>query len=41
MEELKIDSGTIVTRNHEEVLEVAGGSINIIPAWRFLRVRPL
>jgi predicted AAA+ superfamily ATPase len=36
MEELKINSGTIVTRNQEEVLQVAGGNINIVPAWRFL-----
>jgi uncharacterized protein len=36
MKELKLDSGIIVTRNQEDVVPVANGSVNIIPAWRFL-----
>lgn len=36
MNELKLDSGTIVTRNNEEAIDITGGTINIVPAWRFL-----
>jgi hypothetical protein len=36
MTELKLTSGTIVTRNHEEEISVAAGKISVTPAWRFL-----
>ncbi len=36
MEELRLKSGTIVTRNDEEVIEVDHGKIEVVPAWRFL-----
>ncbi len=36
MAELKIKTGTIVTRNEEEHVDIDGGSIQVIPAWRFL-----
>jgi predicted AAA+ superfamily ATPase len=36
MKELSVNSGTIVTRNEEERIDVDAGYINIVPAWRFL-----
>ena len=36
MRELGLVSATIVTRNEEEEIEVSEGSIQVIPAWRFL-----
>ena len=36
MAELGVKSGTIVTRAEEAVMEVNGGKIEVIPAWRFL-----
>jgi uncharacterized protein len=36
MTELKIKTGTIVTRNSDEQIKTAAGSIDVIPAWRFL-----
>ncbi len=36
MLELNIKSGIIVTQNEEEKMETAGGTINVIPVWRFL-----
>ena len=36
MTELKISSGTIVTRSEEDKIEVEAGNINIVPTWQFL-----
>ncbi|MCD6175248.1 MAG: ATP-binding protein [Planctomycetes bacterium] len=36
MAELKLKSGTIVTRNEEEQIKVDSGQISVVPAWRFL-----
>ena len=36
MAELGQKSGTIVTRNEEEQIEVADGKIEVVPIWRFL-----
>ncbi len=36
MSQLRLKSGTIVTRTDEEVIQVDGGTIEVIPAWRFL-----
>jgi len=36
MVELGLKAGTIVTRNENERIETAGGTIDVIPAWRFL-----
>jgi predicted AAA+ superfamily ATPase len=36
MVELGLNSGTIVTRNEDEEIEVEGGKIAVMPAWRFL-----
>lgn len=36
MAELKLSSGTIVTRGEEEQVQVESGKIDIVPAWRFL-----
>jgi predicted AAA+ superfamily ATPase len=36
MAELGLKSGTIVTRNEEEEIEVDGGKIDAVPVWRFL-----
>jgi hypothetical protein len=35
MAELGLKSGTIVTRNEEEEIEVDGGKIEAVPVWRF------
>jgi predicted AAA+ superfamily ATPase len=36
MSELKLKTGTIVTRSEAELVEVGAGKITIAPAWRFL-----
>ena len=36
MAELGLRSGTIVTRSDEEEIDVDGGKIEVVPAWRFL-----
>jgi predicted AAA+ superfamily ATPase len=36
MTELKIKTGTIVTRSGDEQINTNAGTINVIPAWRFL-----
>lgn len=36
MDELGLDTGTIVTRNESEYIEAGKGTIDVIPAWRFL-----
>ncbi len=36
MAELKIKSGTIVTRGGDEQINTDAGTIEVIPAWRFL-----
>jgi uncharacterized protein len=36
MAELKINIGTIVTRSGDEQIRTDAGTINVIPAWRFL-----
>ena len=36
MAELGLRSGTIVTRNEEDEIEVEAGKIRVVPAWRFL-----
>ncbi len=36
MAELDLKTGVIVTRNEAEEIQVAGGTIEVTPAWRFL-----
>ena len=36
MAELGTRTGTVVTRNEEETIAVDAGSIDVVPAWRFL-----
>ena len=36
MAELGLRVGTIVTRDEEETIPVDAGSIDVVPAWRFL-----
>ena len=36
MSELKLKTGTIVTRSEDEMVEIGAGTITIAPAWRFL-----
>lgn len=36
MAELKMASGTIVTRSEDEQIEIESGKIDVVPAWRFL-----
>lgn len=36
MQELELDTGTIVTKDEEDRMKVPGGNIRIVPAWRFL-----
>ena len=36
MAELHLTEGTIVTRGEEEQIQVESGTINVLPAWRFL-----
>jgi uncharacterized protein len=40
MAELGTKTGTIVTRNEEEKIDVEGGTIKVVPAWRFLLDMP-
>jgi len=35
-QELSLETGTIVTRDEEEEINVGGGKIEVVPAWRFL-----
>ncbi len=36
MAELGLEAGTIVTRNEAERIDVQSGTIDVVPAWRFL-----
>ena len=36
MAELDMQEGTLVTREEEELIELAPGTIRVVPAWRFL-----
>ncbi|MBI2191018.1 MAG: hypothetical protein HYU36_03400 [Planctomycetes bacterium] len=36
MAELKLQTGIIVTRNEDDLIETHGGRITMVPAWRFL-----
>jgi hypothetical protein len=36
MVELGMETGTIVTRNEDERIDAGGGTIEVIPAWRYL-----
>jgi predicted AAA+ superfamily ATPase len=36
MAELNLKTGTIVTRNEDEHMDVEAGTIEVVPAWRFL-----
>ena len=36
MSELNLKSATIVTRNEDELIATAGGTIAVVPIWRFL-----
>ncbi len=36
MAELRVTSGTVVTRREEAVVDVDAGRIEVVPAWRFL-----
>ncbi len=36
MTEQKLKSGAIVTRNEEERIDTGGGTIEVVPIWRFL-----
>lgn len=36
MDELGLTAGTIVTRDEEDRIDIAQGSIEVVPAWRFL-----
>lgn len=38
MAEMKLATGTIVTRSEEEQIQVGAGKINVVPAWRFLLI---
>ena len=40
MVELGTKTGTIVTRNEEEQIDAEGGTIRVVPAWRFLLDMP-
>jgi hypothetical protein len=40
MAELGLSTGTIVTRNEDERIEAGGGTIEVVPAWRFLLELP-
>ncbi|MFO8031866.1 MAG: DUF4143 domain-containing protein, partial [Desulfohalobiaceae bacterium] len=40
LEELGLDSGTLVTRDQEEVIYLNGRQIQVISAWRFLLSLP-
>jgi len=36
MNEIKIKTSTIVTRNEDESIEIDAGTVQVVPAWRFL-----
>lgn len=36
MDELKLNSGTVITRHEEDQIEIGGKRISVVPAWRFL-----
>jgi predicted AAA+ superfamily ATPase len=36
MAELGLKTGTIVTRNEDDRVQVEAGTIDVVPAWRFL-----
>jgi len=36
MAELGLTSGTIVTRNDDEQIDIERGTISVVPIWRFL-----
>ena len=36
MDELGLSSGTIVTRNEEEIIVLGSKTISVVPAWKFL-----
>jgi len=36
MAELGVQTGTLVTRNEDERIDVEAGTIDVVPAWRFL-----
>jgi len=40
MSELRLDAGTIVTRNEDEVLQTGHGTVQVVPIWRFLFDQP-
>ena len=40
MQEMGLSTGLIVTRNDAEDIEVDGGTIQVLPAWRFLLSDP-
>jgi predicted AAA+ superfamily ATPase len=40
MAQLGLNTGTIVTRHEHEQIEAEGGTIAIVPAWRFLLTMP-
>jgi predicted AAA+ superfamily ATPase len=40
MAELDLKTGTIVTRNEDEQIEAGGGTIEVVPTWRFLLELP-
>jgi predicted AAA+ superfamily ATPase len=40
MAELGLSTGTIVTRNEDKRIEAGGGTIEVVPAWRFLLELP-
>ena len=35
MQELELEHGIIVTRNEEEKISLAGGIVEVLPAWKF------
>jgi len=40
MAELGLKAGTIVTRNEDERIKAGGGTIEVVPVWRFLLELP-
>ncbi len=40
LDELGLDSGTLVTRDHDEDIDLNGRRLQIISAWRFLLSLP-
>jgi predicted AAA+ superfamily ATPase len=40
MAELGLSTGTVVTRNEDERIEAGAGTIEVVPAWRFLLELP-